>query len=143
MQADFGGRVTPGGGVGRSEAALRARWECWRSRDWERGLMIRLKGAKSGWRGSGLISWCRGGLVRAYGAYEGMPKRLVKRIAAELEGSGMHLGRRWAGADFAEPVGPSVSGTSLRVGWVRRDWEGVRSGQGVLTRSQEGKGEEG
>ena len=54
--------------------------------------------------------------MRAYGTYEGMQKRLVERIAAELEGSGMHLGRHRAGADFAEPVGPSVSGTSLRVG---------------------------
>ena len=80
------------------------------------GMMPRLKGAKSGWRGPGLISWCRGGLVRAYGAYEGMPKRLTERIAAELEGSGMHLGRRRARADFAEPVGPSVSGTSFESG---------------------------
>lgn len=116
MQAGFGCRVTPGGGVGRSEAASRAPWEGWRPRDWERELMPGQKGAKSGWRGSGLISWCRGGLVRAYGTYEGMQKRLVERIAAELEGSGMHLGRHRAGADFAEPVGPSVSGTSLRVG---------------------------
>lgn len=80
--------------------------------------------------------------MRAYGTYEGMQKRLVERIAAALEGSGMHLGRHRAGADFAEPVGPSVSGT-FESGWVRRDWEGVRSGHGVLTRSQEGKGEEG
>lgn len=75
-----------------------------------------LKGAKSGWRGSGLISWCRGGLVRAYGTYEGMQKRFVGRIATELEGSGMYLGKHRAGADFAEPVVPSVSVTSLRAG---------------------------
>lgn len=46
----------------------------------------------------------------------GVQKRFVERIAAELEGPGMYLGRHRAGADFAEPVVPSVSGTSLRAG---------------------------
>lgn len=55
MQADFGCRVTPGGGVGRREAASRAPWEGWRPRDWERELMPGQKEAKSGWRGSGLM----------------------------------------------------------------------------------------
>lgn len=54
--------------------------------------------------------------MRAYGTYEGMQKRFVGRIAAELEGSGMYLGKHRAGADFAEPVVPSVSVTSLRAG---------------------------
>lgn len=46
----------------------------------------------------------------------GVQKRFVERIAAELEGPGMYLGRHRAGADFAEPVVPSVYGTSLRAG---------------------------
>lgn len=39
--------------------------------------------------------------MRAYGTYEDAEK-VRERIAAELEGSGMHLGRHRAGADFAE-----------------------------------------
>lgn len=142
MQAGFGGRVIPSGGVGRREAASRAPWEGWRRGTGIGGWCLGWKGrslvggAQASFRGAGEGWWER---TEPMGG-GGVQKRFVERIAAELEGPGMYLGRHRAGADFAEPVVPSVYGTSLRAGgWggigracgpAMESWQGHRKGKG-------------